>query len=96
MKESETINEYTNMLLSIANQIRLLGSEFFDSRIVQKILVTFPERFDATIFVMENSKDLSKITLTELHNALQAQEQRKLMRSEDSMEGALQANLQSN
>jgi len=34
MKESETINEYTNKLLSIANQIRLLGFEFSDSRIV--------------------------------------------------------------
>ena len=72
MKESETINEYTNMLLSIANQIRLLGSEFSDSRIVQKILVTLLERFDAIVSSMENSKDLSKITLVELNNALQA------------------------
>ncbi|XP_074266564.1 uncharacterized protein LOC141589841 [Silene latifolia] len=49
MKESETIKEYTDKLLCIANKIRLLGSEFSDSRIVQKILVTIPERFDATI-----------------------------------------------
>lgn len=96
MKESETINEYTDKLLSIANQIRLLSSEFSYSRIVQKILVTLHERFDATISVMENSKDVSKITLAELNNALQAQEQRRLMRSEDFVEGALQANLQSN
>ena len=58
MKESKTINEYTDKLLSIANQIRLLGSKFYDSRIIQKILVTLLERFDATISVMENSKDL--------------------------------------
>ena len=45
---------------------------------------------------MKNSKDLSKITLAELNNALQAQEQRRLMRSEDYVEGELQANLQSN
>ena len=63
MKESETINEYIDKLLSIANQIRLLGSEFSDSRIVQKILVTLLERFDAIVSSMENSKDLSKITL---------------------------------
>ena len=74
MKESETIKEYANKLLSIANKVRLLGSEFFDSRIVEKILVTVPERFEATITSLENTKDLSKLTLAELVNALQAQE----------------------
>nr|GLL41469.1 Retrovirus-related Pol polyprotein from transposon TNT 1-94 [Ipomoea trifida] len=96
MKESETIKEYTDKLLSIANKIRLLGSEFSDSKIVQKILVTVPERFDATISSMESSKDLSTITLAELNSALQAQEQRRLMRIEGSVEGALQAKLQIN
>nr|GMD66941.1 Retrovirus-related Pol polyprotein from transposon TNT 1-94 [Ipomoea batatas] len=96
MKESETIKEYTDKLLSIANKIRLLGSEFSDSKIVQKILVTVPERFDATISSMESSKDLSTITLAELNSALQAQEQRRLMRIEGFVEGALQAKLQIN
>ncbi|XP_006595372.1 uncharacterized protein [Glycine max] len=63
MKESETIKEYANKLLSIANKVRLLGSEFPDSRIVEKILVTVPERFEATITTLENTKDLSKLTL---------------------------------
>jgi len=36
MKESETIKEYSDRLLGIANKIRLLGSEFSDSRIVEK------------------------------------------------------------
>ncbi|RDX65160.1 hypothetical protein CR513_56204, partial [Mucuna pruriens] len=44
MKESETIKEYSDKLLSIANKIRLLGSDFADSRIVEKILVMVPER----------------------------------------------------
>lgn len=96
MKESETIKEYANKLLSIANKVRLLGSEFSDSRIVQKILVTVPEKFEATITSLENTKDLSKITMAELVNALQAQEQRSLMRAEGSVEGALRAKLQIN
>ncbi|XP_049344195.1 uncharacterized protein LOC125808553 [Solanum verrucosum] len=49
MKDSETIQEYTDRLLNIANHVRLLGSTFNDSRIVEKILVTVPERFEATI-----------------------------------------------
>ncbi|KAF2286048.1 hypothetical protein GH714_009932 [Hevea brasiliensis] len=82
MKESETIKEYASKLLSIVNKVRLLGSEFSDSRIVQKILVTIPERFEATISSLENAKDLSRISLAELLNALQAQEQRRIMRDE--------------
>ncbi|KAJ8764636.1 hypothetical protein K2173_006718 [Erythroxylum novogranatense] len=60
MKESETIKDYSDRLIAIANNVRFLGSNFDDSRIVQKILVTIPERFEATISSLENSKDLAK------------------------------------
>ncbi|XP_039683634.1 uncharacterized protein [Medicago truncatula] len=93
MKESETIKEYANKLISIANKVRLLGSELSDSRIGQKILVTVPERFEATITSLENTKDMLKLTVGELVNAMQGQEQRRMIRSEGSVEGALQAKL---
>ncbi|KAM7489733.1 hypothetical protein LguiB_027217 [Lonicera macranthoides] len=96
MKESETVKEYSDRLLGIVNKVRLLGTDFSDSRIVQKVLVTVPEKFEATISSLENSKDLSSITLAELLNALQAQEQRRLMRQEGSVEGAFQAKLNNN
>lgn len=35
-----------------------LGSEFPDSTLVQKIVVTVPERFEATISSFENSKTM--------------------------------------
>ena len=47
MKESETIKEYSNKLLGIDNKIKLLGSDFADSRIVEKILVTVPAMYEA-------------------------------------------------
>lgn len=74
MKESETIKEYSDRLLSIVNKVRLLGTDFYASRIVQKVQVTIPEKFEATISSLENLKDLSSITLAELLNALQTQE----------------------
>ena len=37
MKESETIKEYSNKFLGIANKIKLLGKEFPDSRLIEKI-----------------------------------------------------------
>ncbi|XP_019229463.1 PREDICTED: uncharacterized protein LOC109210495 [Nicotiana attenuata] len=74
MKESETVKEYSDRLLSIVNKVRMLGKNLPDSRVVEKILVTLSEKL----------------------NALQAQEQRRLMREEGTVEGALQAKLQSN
>ncbi|XP_006582690.1 uncharacterized protein [Glycine max] len=91
MKESETIKEYANKLLSIANQVRLLGFEFSNSRIVQKILLTAPKKFEASIASLENTKDPSKITLAELVSAMQSQELRRLMRQDSAIEGALPA-----
>ncbi|RDX66969.1 hypothetical protein CR513_54209, partial [Mucuna pruriens] len=75
MKESGTIKEYSNKLLSIANKIRLLDSDFVDSRIVENFLVMVPKRYEASITSLENSKDLSKITLAEVLHVLMAQEQ---------------------
>lgn len=49
------------------------------------------ERFEATITSLENTLDLSKITLVELLNALQTREQRRMMWKEQSKEGPLQA-----
>ncbi|KAA3458812.1 Retrovirus-related Pol polyprotein from transposon TNT 1-94 [Gossypium australe] len=43
MKESETIKEHSDRLLGIVNNARLFDTDFFDSRIVQKLLVTIPE-----------------------------------------------------
>ena len=91
MTESETVKDYSDRLLNIVNTVRLLGTEFSDSIIFQKVLVTILERFEATISSLENAKDLSSITLAELLNALQAQEQRRLMRQEGPVEGAFQA-----
>ena len=96
MKESESVKEYSDRLLSIANKVRLLGSVLNDSRIVEKLLVTVPKKFEATITTLENTKDLSKISLTELLNALQAQEQRRSMRQEGVIEGALHVKHQDN
>ncbi|KAL5768038.1 hypothetical protein ACOSP7_014619 [Xanthoceras sorbifolium] len=88
-KDSETIKDYSDRLLSVTNKVRLLGSEFTDSRIVETILVTVPEKYEATITTLENTKDLSKIFLAELLNSLQAQKQRRLIRQDTTTEGAL-------
>ena len=72
MKETETVNDYKDKLMMIANKIKMLGEQFYDRRVVEKILVTLPERFESKISSLEESRDMSTITLVELINALQA------------------------
>lgn len=72
MKESETIKDYSDRLLLIANKVRIVATELNDSRIVPKILVTLPERYESTIASLENTKDLSTLSLIELLSALQS------------------------
>jgi DNA repair protein RadC len=72
----------------------LLGKEFSNDKIMQKILVTMPKKYESKISSLEESKDLTNISLRELVNALQAQEHRRLIRHEESMQGTFQASAQ--
>jgi len=95
MKETETIKEYFDRLLIVVNKIRLLREDLLDRRIVEKVLMSLPERFEAKISSLEDSRDLTKISLTELMNSLQTQEQRRMLRQEPpNIEGALLAKSQ--
>jgi hypothetical protein len=58
IKESETIKECSDRLLGIVNIVRLLGITFIYSRIVEKILVTVTEKYEASITTLKNTKDL--------------------------------------
>ena len=88
MKENELVKDFTERMLKVVNQIPVLGEQVTDQRIVEKVLVSFPERFEATISSLEESRNLSEITLSELINALQATEQRRAIRKEETIENA--------
>ncbi|XP_031258091.1 uncharacterized protein LOC116116139 [Pistacia vera] len=57
----------------------------------QEVLESLLERFETKISSLEDSEDLSEITLIKLVHVLQAQEQRRLLRQEDSSKGAMVA-----
>jgi len=74
MKEAETIKEYFDRLLAVVNKIRLLREDLPDRKIIEKVLVSLPKRFEAKISSLEDSRDLTMISLTELMKSLQIQE----------------------
>jgi hypothetical protein len=53
-----------------------------------------PKKYESKISSLEESKDLTNISLRELVNALQAQEHRRLIRYEESIQGTFQASAQ--
>ncbi|KHN31154.1 hypothetical protein glysoja_012804 [Glycine soja] len=89
MKEAETVKEFADRLSKVVTNIRLLGEELSDQKVVEKILVCLQERFDSSL---EENKDFSQITVVELVNALQATEHRRSLRMQENVEGAFVAN----
>ena len=91
MKDSDTIKDFSSNISKIVNQMTLLGEEIQESRVVEKVLVSLPEKFENKICSLEDSKDFSELSLQELVNALQAVEQRQQFRQENSGEEAFAA-----
>ncbi|XP_060670472.1 uncharacterized protein LOC132800547 [Ziziphus jujuba] len=91
MKDFELVKDFIDRLMKVVNQIRILGEELGDRRVVEKVLVNLPEKFEAKISSLEKSRDLNHISLSELVNALQATEQRRSIRQEETSESAFLA-----
>ncbi|KAK5839911.1 hypothetical protein PVK06_008766 [Gossypium arboreum] len=61
--------------MAVVNRIKLLGEEFTDSKVIEKV-ITLPEGYELKISSLEDSRDLSTISLSKLINAMYAQEQK--------------------
>ncbi|XP_012481085.1 uncharacterized protein LOC105795983 [Gossypium raimondii] len=44
MKEEETVKQYSDRIIAVVNSIRLLGEQFSEARIVEKVMSTLLER----------------------------------------------------
>ena len=66
MEENESFDEFYAKLKDIVNSTFNLGGTIPEPKIVRNVLRSLPERFHAKITVIEESKDIDKIPLTEL------------------------------
>ena len=55
MKEAENVKAYIDKVIKVVNQIRLMGEELPEKRIVEKVMVTLPKRFEAKISSLEDT-----------------------------------------
>ena len=74
MEEDESFNEFYAKLKNIVNSAFNLGETILKPMIVRKVFRYLPKRFHAKITMIEESKDIDKIPLTELVGSLQTYE----------------------
>jgi len=90
MKESEGVSDYISRVQGVANQLKGNGEALTDARVVEKILRSLTEKFENVVCAIEESKDLDQMTVDELAGSLEAHEQRKKKKENESHQEALQ------
>ena len=68
--ENESVSEYNERVLEIANESLLLGENIPTSKIVCKVLRSLPGKFDMKVTTIEEAHDITKLKLDELFGSL--------------------------
>ncbi|XP_077230201.1 uncharacterized protein LOC143863422 [Tasmannia lanceolata] len=63
MKDSESVEDFYNRVISLVNQLRVNGEYIQDRRIVEKILRRLTRKFEYIVVAIEESKDLASLSL---------------------------------
>ena len=79
MKEGETVKEYASKLIELVNKIRVLGEVFEDAKVIEKMMISLPAKFESKISAIEKSCDLKTLSVVELISKLQAQNREQLL-----------------
>ena len=90
MMESESVSNYITRVQTVVNQLNQNGETLIDARVVENILITLTDNFESIVCAIEESKDLKTLTIDELADSLEAHEQRKKKKNEETLEQALQ------
>ncbi|XP_075665565.1 uncharacterized protein LOC142635261 [Castanea sativa] len=76
MKETESVKDFNSRVAKIVNQINSYGDTIQEKKLVEKIFWSLPKKFDHIVAAIEESKDLSVLTMYELMGSLEAHEGR--------------------
>ena len=91
MKNNETVQEFVSRMMAIIDKMRTFGDKITDQTVVAKVLRSLTPGFDHVVAAIEESKDLTQLSIDELSGSLQAHEVRMNKSAEKSEEKAFQA-----
>lgn len=66
MKDGESIKDYIDRLMKIVNKLTFLGEVISKSKVKEQVLVILLEKFKANNSSLEDLKDISTMTISEL------------------------------
>jgi hypothetical protein len=83
MKEGETVNAYFARVLSIANKMKAHGENLNETMITEKILRSMISKFNYVVCSIEESNNMTTMTIDELQSSLLVREQRMKSQGEE-------------
>ena len=93
MKESESVDHFSANVLNIVNQIRLNGEDLSNQKAIEKVLRSLPRKFDTVVVMIEETKDLSLLSLDDLFGSLIAHESRINKNTDTTLENAFKTHM---
>ncbi|KAK3024000.1 hypothetical protein RJ639_045020 [Escallonia herrerae] len=91
--KEEKIHDYFSRIEKLVNEMKNNGDEITEKVVLEKIMRTLSSRFDYVVIDIEESKDLTTMTLNDLRVSLESREMWMNERSQSSMEQALKAQI---
>ena len=91
MKEEENIAEYILRVDEVVNAIRGLGGVIKEREVVDKLLTTFPMKYDSKVSTLEEQYDLDLMTINEPHGIFTTYEMRIGQNGQSKREAAFKA-----
>ena len=85
MKEGEKVDDYFSRTLTIANKMKAQGERMEQTVIVEKILRSMTSKFNYVVCSIEESNNLSTMSIDELQSSLLVHEQRMWQREEEQV-----------
>ncbi|KAG8490935.1 hypothetical protein CXB51_014723 [Gossypium anomalum] len=94
MEEDDVLDDYVSKVIDVVNQIRKYGEDLSEQRVVEKILRSLPRKYDHVVATIEESKDLSVLTVDELQGSLYSHDDRMKRYDNASVENAFYSRVQ--
>ncbi|CAN0925129.1 hypothetical protein LINGRAHAP2_LOCUS34583 [Linum grandiflorum] len=73
MKEGESIKDFLSCVTEIVNQIKVTSETIDEKKILERILLNLTPKFEHEVAVIEETKDLAKLSKTEPMGSLVGQ-----------------------
>ncbi|XP_039138844.1 uncharacterized protein LOC120276185 [Dioscorea cayenensis subsp. rotundata] len=85
IKNTETVQNYITRVIDLGNQMKSLGDTISEAMVVGKLLRSLGPKFNHVVIAIEESKDLTKLTMEDVSGSLVAHKARLLRQADDQV-----------